>query len=170
MMAFAIVLLGVMVTLMSLSVSQPASIEAERKINGDAAAVNFMAYRQAVIGYLNANPAATGRDVCSADATILPLRPICLWQPGYIAASHVAAGWTHTLWNSTLYTYTTRPVVPGMMSALRSRTQGSLTLGSAVRMAGVVNFVPAVPTPAGFVPSALTAPGIPDGAIVLVGK
>lgn len=183
MMALAMAILGAMLIAWSAALTQPKEIEADRQMRGDVAAVNFLAYRQALSACLNSPPCAT---VVDDPARPTDLRipdgslTAALTVPGYQRQpqwnNNAVTPWTNIISGGTLYTYTNGTLALGginypasiMMGSLRKRTLSSLALGTAIR--------PSLLNPAQFAPSGRVAVASPlplviaNSAVVLIGR
>ena len=118
----------------------------------DAGATSLLAYRQAVIDYLNANPGFTGT---VPDASLaLP------W--GYVRDPR----WTHLVQSgSTLYVYEASPGSPRTGQLLDQLYRKSVSSFMVGRNAGGT-----LVSANGFATGVLVPPAVPNGAILIVGK
>ncbi len=119
------------------------------EVQGDVAATNFLAYREAVVRYLNVNPSATGS---IADGSLT-------WTLGFIRDNR----WTHLIAGGELYVYSTAAPPPGMLQRVVSKTSGYM-------MIGVKNTSGNLVSGSGSVITTVLPASIPAGAIVFVGR
>lgn len=127
------------------------TVQAEIAV-ADAAATSLLAYRQAVIDFLNANPAFAG--TVPDGSLVFP------W--GY----RRDARWTHLVQGGgTLYVYEARPNPPAtsqLLDQLYRKTLTSFTVGrnAAGTLVSANGFTTGIPVPA----------VVPNGAILIVGR
>lgn len=114
----------------------------------DVASTNFLAYRDAVIRYHNANPASTGS---IADASLT-------WQAGYVRDSR----WSNQISASgEVYVYSTVAPPRTMVDSLYKKTQSLILVGVKQTNGDLVG-------PGGTISPSMPA-AIPVGAIVYIG-
>lgn len=131
------------------AISAPAETSRNQWVNADVQATNLIAYRAAVISYLNTNPSATGT-IADGSLTFLP---------GYVRNPV----WTNLISSGTLYTYSTTVAAPGVADQVWRYSQQSLMVGTKSSAGGLV--VPGSGSNSIVLPAA-----IPTGAIVMVGQ
>lgn len=118
----------------------------------DTQATNVLAYKSSVVTYLNANPNATG---AISDASLV--------MPTGLVRN---PNWTNVVANGTLFIYEVTPTTqPGVLDSIYLKSGKSFLVGRSNGSFLVNPFGYATGTP---IP--VTAPVIPVGAIVLVGK
>lgn len=116
-------------------------------LTGDVAATNFLSYRDAVIRYRNANPAASGT---IADGVLT-------WQTGFVRD----ARWTNVITSGQLYVYSIAAPPPAMVESLYKKTGTTILVGVKQGSGNLLG-------PGGELTT--TLPGsIPAGAIVYLG-
>jgi len=118
----------------------------------DVAATNFIAYRNAAIKYVNANPAAAG------NITDVALAPY--WLPGYIRD----ANWSNTVSGGTLFVYSTAAPAHSTAEAIYKKNHESSLVGT--KNAGNGHLQSAN----GFDTGIVLPAAIPNNAIVILGK
>jgi hypothetical protein len=161
-------LLGILLLATSMAVSIP-TIERQRtSLTAEVSATNFLAYRTAVVNYLNAFPAFTG----TVSDAMLNLTPNCApgalyCLPGYIRDPR----WTNLIQGDVLYVYSTNLTAPpDTLAALSAQGSGSLLIGTAVDIdpgAGITSRL----FSANRTDTGIVLPGaIPIGVITMVGK
>jgi hypothetical protein len=91
--------------------------EVQAKLVAEVAATNFLAYRNAVQRYLQANPSATG----TIDNTALTP----FFSLGYVTDSR----WSNILAGGVFHVYSVSVVPPGLLTQLHSRAQDNLLIG-----------------------------------------
>lgn len=126
--------------------------EATTRITADSSAVNFMAYRNTVVKYYQANPAATG---VIADATLAGF-----WYPGYIRDPN----WTNLIVSGQLYVFSTVAVNPMVLDDLYSKSSNNVLLGTKNAVTGRLQ------SANGFDTGINLPAAIPNGAMVLMGS
>lgn len=132
-----------------LALSTPEDIRRVQRSSADVLATNLIAYRSAVVSYLNANPSATGT---IADASLT-------FPPGHVRN----ALWTNLISGGTLYVYSTSATSPGVAEQAWRYNQRALTVG--VKSPGGGLLLPGSGTNSILLPAA-----IPAGATVMVGQ
>lgn len=144
-----VVLAGIWLTTSYIVLDERARTSQLMEVQGDVAATNFLAYREAVVRYLNVNPTATGT---VADGSLT-------WTLGYIRDTR----WTHVITGGQLYVYSTGSPPAGMVQMVKSKTSGYLMVGLKNASGNLVNGTGSIIT--------TTLPGsIPVGALVFVGR
>lgn len=134
------------------AVDTPAKQVAATTITGDVSTTNFLAYRRAVQGYLQANPSATGT---IADADLAGY-----WLPGYIRNPN----WTNVIVGSTLYIYSTAAVAPVTLETLWGKSSDNSLIGTKNPANGRLRSYNGFDT-------GITLPAsIPNNAIVMIGR
>lgn len=119
------------------------------ELQGDVAATNFLAYREAVVSYLNANPTATGT---IADGALT-------WTLGFIRDTR----WTHVITGGQLYVYSTGAPPAGMVQRVVGKTSGYLMVGTKNASGNLISGTGSVIT--------TSLPGtIPAGSLVFAGR
>ncbi len=133
--------------------SEPAQkMEVQAKLVAEVAATNFLAYRNAVQRYLQANPSATG----TIDNTALtPFFPL-----GYITDSR----WSNTITSGIFHVYTVSTPPPGLLNQVRARAQDDLLLGTKDATTGQLRAYSGLDTGIALPTSIAT------GAIVMLGR
>jgi hypothetical protein len=118
----------------------------------DVSVTNLIAYRKAVLRYLEVNPSTTG--------TISDASLAAYWLPGYIRD----ANWTNVISGSTLYIYSTASVTRSTLDLLYVKSQNSAMIGrkhdTNGKLISANGFDTGVNLPA----------AIPSNAIVILGK
>ena len=118
----------------------------------DVSALNFIAYRQAVVSYVNANPLATGL------VTDLALAPY--WPPGYIRDNN----WTNLVNGSLIYIYSTNQLPSGTVKTIFDRARHSVMIGTKNPVTGRLISANGIDT-------GITLPAvIPAASLVMMGK
>jgi len=118
-----------------------------QSLGGDVAATNFLSYRDALIRYRNANPAATGT---IADGVLT-------WQTAYVRDTR----WTNLITGGQLYVYSTTTPPQGMVDSLYRRTGTTILVGIKQSNGNLWG-------PGGQLTTSLPV-AIPDGAILYMG-
>jgi hypothetical protein len=121
-------------------------------LRADVSATNFMAYRYAVVKYLDANPSATG--------TISDAMLATYWLRGYIRD----ANWTNVVSGGTLFVYSTTAAAPTTKNSIYAKCKQSSLVGTKNSVTGRLQSVN------GFDTGINLPAGIPNNAIVLLGK
>lgn len=120
-------------------------------LKADVSATNFIAYRRAVQRYLDANPSVAGS---IADSSLG-----AYWLPGYVRDPN----WTNMV-SGTLYVYSTAVAAPNTLDALKNKSPENPLLGTknpaTGRLRSYNGFDTGIALPA----------GIPDNAIVMIGR
>ncbi len=147
--AVIIVLAGIWLTTSYIVLDERERTSQLVEVQGDVAATNFLAYREAVVKYLNANPTATGT---IADGSLT-------WSLGFIRN----ANWTHVISGGQLYVYSNAAPPAGMLQRVVSKTSGYL-------MVGVKNASGNLVSGTGSVITAALPGSIPVGALAFVGR
>lgn len=117
----------------------------------DVSATNFLAYRQAVRGYVAANPAATG--------TIDDAQLAAYWVPGYIRR----AEWTNLVSGGTLYVFSSTVVPRGTVGSLSKKSSESILVGTKSATTGRLQSASGIDTGVNL-PAAIAG-----GALVMMG-
>lgn len=122
-------------------------------LKADVSATNFVAYRRAVLRYLDANPGATG--------TISDASLATYWLPGYIRD----AKWTNLVSGGALYVYSTSTdTAPNTLDAIKSKSPENPLLGTKAAASGRLTSYNGFDT-------GITLPAsIPNNVIVLMGR
>lgn len=148
MLQIAVVLMGIWLTVSYGVLNERKQVGQLETLKGDVAATNFLAYREAVVAYRNANPAASGT---VADASLT-------WVPGYIRDVR----WSNVITGGVLYVYSSGAPAPRMVDAVYQKA------GRYV-MVGVKNASGNLVSPSGETISTSLPAAITSGAIVFVG-
>lgn len=138
-------------TAMMLTVSGNNLGDRATKLDADVVAVNAIAYKTALLHYLDSNPSASG--VIADSSIILP------------SGMKRNSNWTNLVADATLYVYEVTPSnTSGLLSALFIKSGRSMLVGTRKGS----QFISAT----GATTSALSASAmaIPDGSIVIIGK
>lgn len=132
--------------------------DTQATLTADVGATNFLAYRTAVVDYLNANPTAIqGNGTTIADASLTFL-------PGYIRD----AAWSNYIYGNTIYIYGASR--NRLLDTVYDKTGDSLNVGTKNTVSSVAYFNQAKGlTSAQALPAAVGAV-IPDGNVVMIGK
>lgn len=139
------------ITVLLFAIFSPALGERARALDADVAAVNVLAYKAALTGFLDANQSFTG---------VIPNGSITL--PTGMKRD---LNWTNLVADQTLYVYEVTPSKKsGLVSSLYVKTERSLLVGT--RQGNT--YVSAQGTTSGALGSAANV--IPDGSIVVIGK
>lgn len=118
----------------------------------DVSVTNLIAYRKAVLRYLEANPTTTGT---VADASLASH-----WLPGYIRD----ANWSNVITGGTLYVYSTTTVTRSTLDLLYAKSQNSVMIGRKHETNGKLI------SANGFDTGINLPVAIPSNAIVILGK
>ena len=110
-----VVLAGIWLTTSYIVLDERGRTSQLMEVQGDVAATNFLAYREAVVRYLNTNPTATGT---IADGSLT-------WTLGFIRDTR----WTHVITGGELYVYSAGAPPAGMVQRVVSKTSGYLMVG-----------------------------------------
>lgn len=124
--ALTIALLGVMLLAWDTASTQPQQTAFQNQVTGDAAAVNFWAYRSALVKYTNKYPANGG--------TISDEELNKLFPEGYVRHppwSRDHPPWSNVVWNNMLHTYSTKPLPASTIEAIAARGGRTLMIGIA---------------------------------------
>lgn len=148
MMAFAMTALGALVLATGVAMTQPQKDADKLRQRAEVDVGNLMAYRTAVIRYLNANPSHTG-SVPDASVT---------WETGYVRFPT----WQNVVSAGQLYIYSSSAASAEMADTLYRSSYRSALVG--VAKSGLL-YNPNLGT------VSITLPGgIPEGSPVIIGK
>lgn len=137
---------------MYLAIETPKQDNLYKNVQADVSVTNLIAYRKAVIRYLEVNPAATG--------TVTDASLSAYWLPGYIRD----ANWTNVISGGTLFVYSTATVTRSTLDFLYVKSQKSSMIGrkhdTNGKLISANGFDTGINLPA----------AIPSNAIVILGK
>ena len=119
------------------------------QLQGDVSATNFLAYRESVVRYLNANPLAAGT---IPDSSLV-------FGLGFIRNPL----WTNVVVSNVLYVYSTSAPGAGMIKEINKKTTGYMFVGLKDSTGALVSAT-------GSVIAVSLPPAIPVGALVYVGS
>lgn len=127
---------------------QAFSIEAKANVE----ATNYIAYRKAVLRYLEANPSASG---VISDVALAPY-----YLPGYIRNPN----WTNLVSSGTVFVYATTEPSINVMSTVYKKSNESLLIGKKSASTGHLVSMTGIDT------GVILPVSIPNNALVILGK
>lgn len=130
----------------------PRQTEFNTQITADVSATNFIAYRQAVQRYVQANPGASGT---ISDASLAPF-----WLTGYVRD----ANWTNSISGGAMYVYSTAAVPTTTLNLISNKSGDSALVGIKNTATGRLQSANGFDT-------GIVLPGwIPNNALVVMGN
>lgn len=118
----------------------------------DVEATNYIAYRKAVLKYLESNPSFTG---VISDASLTPY-----YLPGYIRNPN----WTNLVDGTTVYVYATTAPSNNVIDTVYKKSNESLLVGKKNSVSGNLQSMTGLDT------GILLPVSIPNNALVILGK